>query len=133
MNVGMILEMAASAGGRPAVAAEGRSLSAAELLDLACAAADRFRGHAAVLYLGTSHLAYPVALFGAAQAGVPFVPLNYRLGEQQLSGLLARHPGALVLRQPDLDGLLTPGDSPLGSVLPSSGMAMPDSGADAAA
>jgi len=119
MNISMILEMAAAAGDRPAVTAEGRSLSAAELLDLAGAAAGRFDGHPAVLYLGTNHLAYPVALFGAALAGVPLVPLNYRLSEQQLAGLLARHPGALVLRGGDLDGLLDPEASgPLGTPLP---------------
>ena len=114
----MILEMAASAGDRPAVVTEGGSLSAAELLDLAHAAAERFRAHPAVLYLGANHLAYPVALFGAAQAGVPFVPLNYRLGGPQLDRLLGRHPGALVLRDGDLGGLLTPGDGPVGSVVP---------------
>jgi acyl-CoA synthetase (AMP-forming)/AMP-acid ligase II len=47
-----------------------------------------------------------VALFGAAIAGVPFVPLNYRLSDQQLSDLRARHPGALLLAQTDLDGLV---------------------------
>jgi acyl-CoA synthetase (AMP-forming)/AMP-acid ligase II len=109
MNIAMILEMAASNGDRPAVTADGRSLSAARLLDLARAAASRFRDYPAVLYLGTSHLAYPVALFGAALAGVPFVPLNYRLGGQQLDGLLARHPGALVLGPGDLDQLCSPG------------------------
>jgi acyl-CoA synthetase (AMP-forming)/AMP-acid ligase II len=109
MNIAMIPEMAAAGGDRPAVTADGRSLSAARLLDLARAAAGRFRDYPAVLYLGTSHLAYPVALFGAALAGVPFVPLNYRLGEQQLDDLRARHPGALVLGQDDLDGLLVPG------------------------
>src|SRR5215469_6281664 len=118
MNITMILEMAASAGDRPAVTADGRSLTPAELLRLAHAAAGRFRGHPAVIYAGTSHLAYPVALFGAALAGVPLVPLNYRLGEQQLAGLLARHPGALVLRQADLDGFLaSPGDA-TGGVVP---------------
>jgi acyl-CoA synthetase (AMP-forming)/AMP-acid ligase II len=119
MNIAMILEMAAAGGDRPAVTADGRSLSAARLLDLARAAAGRFRDYPAVLYLGTSHLAYPVALFGAALAGVPFVPLNYRLGEQQLDDLRARHPGALVLGQDDLDELLcfpggtTPPDPPM--------------------
>ncbi len=124
MNIAMILEMAAAGGDRPAVTADGRSLSAARLLDLARAAAGRFRDYPAVLYLGTSHLAYPVALFGAALAGVPFVPLNYRLGEQQLDDLRARHPGALVLGQDDLDGLLsspggtTPPDPPAHGGLP---------------
>jgi acyl-CoA synthetase (AMP-forming)/AMP-acid ligase II len=120
MNITMILEMAASAGDRPAVVTGERSLSAARLLELAHAAAERFRRYPAVLYLGANHLAYPVALFGAALAGVPLVPLNYRLGEQQLSALLARHPGALVLRQADLDGLLEPSEAsaPLDTVVP---------------
>jgi acyl-CoA synthetase (AMP-forming)/AMP-acid ligase II len=106
MNITMILEMAASAGDRTAVTAGGRSLTTADLLRLSHAAAHRFRSHPAVLYLAANHLAYPVALFGAAVAGVPFVPLNYRLGERQLDELRSRHPGALVLRPPDLDSLL---------------------------
>ncbi|WP_427917648.1 class I adenylate-forming enzyme family protein [Streptomyces sp. cg40] len=103
----MILEMVASGGDRPVVTANGRSLTASDLLARARAAAHRFQGHPAVLYLSPSHLAYPVALFGAALAGIPFIPLNYRLGEHQLNRLLARHPGALVLRPADLDALLT--------------------------
>jgi acyl-CoA synthetase (AMP-forming)/AMP-acid ligase II len=120
MNIAMILEMAASAGDRPAVAADGRSLTASGLLDLARATAERFKRYPAVLYLGTNHLAYPVALFGAALGGVPLVPLNYRLGQEQLTGLLARHPGALVLRQDDLDRLLEPADESvsIGAVVP---------------
>ncbi|MFJ4820851.1 class I adenylate-forming enzyme family protein [Streptomyces sp. NPDC088801] len=108
MNIAVILEMAASAGDRPAVTEGGRSLSAAELHRLARHAADRFRDRTAVLYLGPNHLAYPVALFGAACAGVPFVPLNYRLGDEQLNALILRHPGAEVLHPADLDALLTP-------------------------
>ncbi|WP_405995713.1 class I adenylate-forming enzyme family protein [Streptomyces sp. NBC_00986] len=103
----MILEMVASGGDRPVVTANGRSLTASDLLARARAAAHRFRGRPAVLYLGPSHLAYPVALFGAALAGIPFIPLNYRLGEHQSARLLARHPGALVLRPADLDALLS--------------------------
>ena len=123
MNISMILEMAASGGDRPAVTADGRSLTAAELLDLARAAATRFERYPAVLYLGANHLAYPVALFGAALAGVPLVPLNYRLGQEQLAGLLARHPGALVLRQDDLDRLLEPANESvvIGSTVPGAG------------
>src|SRR5690242_6198767 len=103
MNITMILEMAASAGDRVVVTAGDRSLTATELLRLAHSAADRFRQYPAVLYLGTNHLAYPVTLFGAALAGVPFVPINYRLGVHQLGTLMERHPGALVLRPTDLD------------------------------
>ncbi|MFI0350312.1 class I adenylate-forming enzyme family protein [Actinomadura sp. 9N407] len=115
MNIAMILEMTVSAGDRVVVTAGGRSLTASELLRLAHAAARRFMRRPAVLYLGANHLAYPVALFGSALAGVPFVPLNYRLGERQLSDLLDRHPGALVLRAPDLDALLDPEPAPDGA------------------
>ena len=104
----MILEMAASAEDRSAVTADGVSLTAAELLELSRGAARRWRGHSAVLYLGANRLAFPVALFGAAIAGVPFVPLNYRLSEQQTAAIIGRHPGAVVLRPEDLDALLTP-------------------------
>ncbi|MEV5834954.1 AMP-binding protein [Nocardia sp. NPDC052112] len=106
MNISMILDMAASAGDRTVITVGDRSLTAAALLDNARRAATRFQPYPAVLYLGANHLAYPVALFGAALAGVPFVPLNYRLGEQQLATLLDRHPGALVLRPDDLDALI---------------------------
>jgi len=106
MNLTMILEMAASAGDRRVVTANARSLTAYELLRFARGAAGRFRDYPAVLYRGTNHLAYPVALFGAALAGVPFVPLNFRLGEHQLNRLENRHPGALVLDQPGLDAFL---------------------------
>ena len=88
------------------------TLSATRLLDLARAAARRFQRYPAVLYLGANHLAYPVALFGAALAGVPLIPVNYRLGEAQLAGIVARHSGALVLRPDALDALLQPDASP---------------------
>jgi acyl-CoA synthetase (AMP-forming)/AMP-acid ligase II len=110
MNISMILEMAASAGGRPAVTASGESLTAAELLHRARGAAARFRDYPAVLYLGGNHLAYPVALFGAALAGVPLIPLSYRLGDDQLAALRARHPGALLVRPPDLEPAAAPGE-----------------------
>jgi len=105
MNIAMILEMAASAGDRPAVTAGGRTLTTTELLRRAHAAARRFADRPAVVYLGANHLTYPVALFGAALAGVPFVPMNYRLGPEQLATLRARHPGALVLNPGALDDI----------------------------
>jgi acyl-CoA synthetase (AMP-forming)/AMP-acid ligase II len=111
MNVCMILQMAAAAGDRPVATVDGRSLTAPELQRLARAAAVRFRGRPAVLYLGANHLAYPVALFGAALAGVPFVPLNYRLGAEQLTALEDRHPDAVVLRPDDLDSYLDASES----------------------
>jgi len=51
----------------------------------------------AVVYAGENHPLLPVALLSAAWAGVPFVPVNYRLEDQQLAALIARQPGAVVL------------------------------------
>lgn len=112
MNILMTLEMAATAGERPAVTLDGRSLSAARILGLARRAAERFRGAPAVLYRAPNHLAYPVALFGGVLAGVPFVPLNYRLGTDQLAEIEGRHPGAVRLGPDDLDGLLDDSEAP---------------------
>ncbi|GAB89699.1 class I adenylate-forming enzyme family protein [Gordonia rhizosphera] len=107
MNITMILDMASSVDDRLVVTSGARSVTGAELKQLARRAADSFRGCAAVLYEGVNHLAYPVALFGAAYAGIPFVPLNYRLGDVALAALEAKHEGARILRSEDLDGWIT--------------------------
>jgi acyl-CoA synthetase (AMP-forming)/AMP-acid ligase II len=39
-------------------------------------------------------------LFAAAWAGVPFVPVNYRLEDRQLHSLIERYPSSLVLTDP---------------------------------
>jgi len=71
----------------------GRSHSGAGLV--------RERGAEAVRLPGGERPAFPVALFAAARAGVPLVPLNFRLGQRQLDALLARHPKALGIADPD--------------------------------
>ncbi|MGI8756155.1 MAG: class I adenylate-forming enzyme family protein [Acidimicrobiales bacterium] len=100
MNLALVLEMVASGlGDQTAVSTPDRDVSYAELHDLAGRAADRFEadGAVAVFYLGPSHVALPVSLFGAAIAGVPFIPLNYRLGAKQLDQMVASHPGAVMV------------------------------------
>jgi acyl-CoA synthetase (AMP-forming)/AMP-acid ligase II len=96
----LLLDMAASGhGDRPAVSAGGESLTYTDLGRLAAAGAELIGriGADAVVYVGPSHPAFPVALFAAGAAGVPFIPLNYRLGRDQLEALLAAHPHALVV------------------------------------
>ncbi|HEY0453114.1 fatty acid--CoA ligase family protein [Actinophytocola sp.] len=91
----MLLEMATTDDGeRIAVGGWTRR----ELFHRARVGADLLRGAGAreLVYLGGGS-AFPAALFAAAWAGIPFVPLNYRLGTDQLTGLLDRHPGAAVL------------------------------------
>jgi acyl-CoA synthetase (AMP-forming)/AMP-acid ligase II len=53
--------------------------------------------YASVIYVGENHSLLPVALFAAAWAGVPFVPVNYRLEDRQLHSLIERYPNSLVL------------------------------------
>src|SRR5262249_13796547 len=62
------------------------------LFDAAAAAAGQIRasGCKYVSVLDTSSPAVPIALMGAAMAGVPYVPLNYRLTREQLDALIAR-------------------------------------------
>lgn len=89
MNLLLLLDMAAA--GRadsPAVQSGDDVLTAGELLGTAWAAADLVSGREAVAYVGTNSLAFPVGLFAAAAAGVPFVPLNYRLSVDQLDSMI---------------------------------------------
>jgi acyl-CoA synthetase (AMP-forming)/AMP-acid ligase II len=100
MQLAIILDMVHSGfGDRPALSAKGGTLSYTQLVEFSWAASSRIKelGCSSVIYIGTTHLAYPVALFGAAGAGVPFIPLNYRLGVEQLSILTKAHPDSLIL------------------------------------
>ena len=54
-------------------------------------------GPTAVVYAGENHPLLPVALLSAAWAGLAFVPVNYRLEDERLTGLIDRQPGALIL------------------------------------
>lgn len=51
----------------------------------------------AVVFVGENHPLLPIVLLAAGWAGVPFVPVNYRLEDRQLRSLVERTPGALVL------------------------------------
>jgi acyl-CoA synthetase (AMP-forming)/AMP-acid ligase II len=100
MNLLLLLDMAAA--GRPddvAVQVDGERLTASELLRAAWGVAAMVPDAQAVAYLGTNTLAVPIALFGAAAAGVPFVPLNYRLGDEQLHVLLDAIGDAVVVAE----------------------------------
>lgn len=104
MTLLMLLEMIASAfGDRLAVGTTAHGLTYQQLLDRAGAGAEVLRkaGAAHLAYLGTSDVAFPVALFASAWAGVPFLPLNYRLADDALRDLLANHPDTLVVADAD--------------------------------
>ncbi|HEX6419275.1 MAG TPA: hypothetical protein VFZ77_12315, partial [Acidimicrobiales bacterium] len=105
MNVLLLLDMvAAGRGDRVAVQAGDDRLTAAELLAGAWGAGRVAAGASALAYVGTNGLGVPIGLFGAAAAGVPFVPLNYRLGHDQLHDLLAPLGDALVVADGEAAG-----------------------------
>jgi acyl-CoA synthetase (AMP-forming)/AMP-acid ligase II len=92
MGIAMLLESIASAmPERPLVGARAGALSAGDLLALAAGGATVLRnaGADAVGFIGTGGPAFPVSLFAAGLAGVPFTPLNYRLAAGQLTELAA--------------------------------------------
>lgn len=110
MNLAMLLEMAADGlGDRVAVGGRDGGFTYAELRA-------RARGVAAhvetcpgtVALLGETSALVPVALFGAAWAGHPYAPLNYRLPDEARAELLARLDPVVVagdgwLTLPDAD------------------------------
>jgi acyl-CoA synthetase (AMP-forming)/AMP-acid ligase II len=116
VNLGLLLEMAGSTlPDRVAVRAGATELTFEELQGAARRCAERLvaAGADALIYCGTNDVAFPVAMFGASMAGVPFIPLNYRLAEEQLRPLVEAHPGALVVA----DVLPVPGADPTRTVL----------------
>ncbi|MFE7792740.1 class I adenylate-forming enzyme family protein [Streptomyces sp. NPDC057460] len=103
MNIAMLLDMAADGFGERIVTGPERGgFSVSRLSELAYGGAELIRasGADALVYLAVNGPAFPVALFAAARAGVPLVPVNYRLGDQQLDDLLANHPRALGIADP---------------------------------
>ncbi len=100
MNISLILQMAADAEpDRIGLVCDGRRWSYAALQRAAIGAARAIRasgcGHVALL--DESSEAAAIALFGAAIAGVPYVPLNYRLAEPDLAAQLGRIAPAFII------------------------------------
>ena len=100
----MLLEMAAGGfGDRIAVGSLNDGLTVKQIFDNAGAAAERFRNANVenVAMIDITSPSLPICLFGASWAGLPFVPLNYRLTDQELNALLERISPSIALMQPD--------------------------------
>ncbi len=111
MNISMILDMAAEAfGDRIAVVCGESRFSYAELQRAAINAAAVIKASGAqyVALLDVTSPAAPVALFAAAYAGVPYVPLNYRLTAAELNELVARIAPAYLITSANYAELLLP-------------------------
>ena len=100
MNITLLLEMAAEAApDRIGLVCDGKRWSYAQLLAAARGAAELIEASGAshVALLDESSEAAVIALFGAGLAGVPYCPLNYRLADADLGGLLDRIAPALIV------------------------------------
>lgn len=99
MNISLILQMAAEAAPeRIGLVCDGRRWSYQSLLGAARGAAVSIKSSGAshVTLLDENSEAAAIALFGAALAGVPYVPLNYRLADADLAALLKRIAPAYI-------------------------------------
>lgn len=111
MNLMMLLQMAAEGfGDRVAFKNGDDQLTYAELYRSSGAAAAQLRdcGAQHLAILDVSSLALPIGVFGAAWAGRPFVPLNYRLTGVELESLVGQiTPSRLVADADRVAGLAT--------------------------
>ncbi len=104
MNISLLLEMAAEAAPeRIGLVCDGKRWTYGELLAAARGAVELIEASGAthVALLDESSEAAVIALFGAALAGVPYCPLNYRLADEDLAGLLDRIAPALIVGDVD--------------------------------
>jgi long-chain acyl-CoA synthetase len=114
MNIATILDMAAEAfGDRVGIVAGPRGeerWNYAQLRDAAWRAAAQFKASGAkhVALLDVISPAAPIAIFGAAYAGIPYVPLNYRLTRAEINELVARVAPAQLIAGPEYLRLLDP-------------------------
>lgn len=95
--------MAAEAmGDREAVKLNNDSITYSELNYMSKSVASLVKNNEKIGFLSENNLLMPAALFGAAIAGVEFVPLNYRLSEEQLNIQLKRISPAILFTDQDI-------------------------------
>lgn len=104
MDLLTLLEMTAGGmGDRVLLGSRKDGLTGQELRDRSGAAGAFFteKGAEKILFLGGNGPSFAVSLFGAAAAHIPFLPLNYRLSDEQLGEILSRHTGLLIAEDID--------------------------------
>jgi acyl-CoA synthetase (AMP-forming)/AMP-acid ligase II len=103
LNLTLLLDMAADGfGDRIVVGVRGESYRASDIQSLSFGGSQLLAAGAAsaLLYLDVNGPCFPAALFAAARAGIPLVPLNYRLDGGRLTSMIARHSGAMAICGP---------------------------------
>ncbi|MGW0593751.1 class I adenylate-forming enzyme family protein [Streptosporangium sp. NPDC002607] len=100
MNTLMLLDMAvAGFGDRVALGSQRTGITYRQLREAAAGGAGLIRSEdrRTVVFVGENGPAFPVAMFAAAAANMPFLPLNYRLAPQALADTLARQSAPLLI------------------------------------
>ena len=100
MNLLTLLDMAAEGyPGRPLLGSRADGLTAARLAGQARRGGRYLTGAGAetLVYIGENGPGFPLALFAAAAAGIPFLPLNYRLTAEQLASIVDGQRRPLVI------------------------------------
>lgn len=118
MSISMLLDTVAEiVPERIAVIDSAGSLTCADLrADARSIAARAIAEEAECLaYIGTNSAVVPILLFAAAEAGIPFAPLNYRLADDQLRRQVSRLGKALVVT--DETGARRLGDQPAARIV----------------
>lgn len=103
MTISLLLDMSVSGHpDRTAITSTGESLTFQQLADLAQGTGTALQRSGAenLVYLGGSGIELPALLFGAAHAGIPFIPINYRLDSARLVQLINRIGNAVVIAGP---------------------------------
>ncbi|GAA1970676.1 fatty acid--CoA ligase family protein [Nocardioides panacihumi] len=116
MTISLILDMAGSTyPERRALTVDGSTVTFGELCELVGATGTELQESGAkhVVFLGHSGIELPTLVFAAAHAGLPFTPVNYRLGARQLTELINRADGAVVVVDPALTSSLTEVTAPI--------------------
>jgi acyl-CoA synthetase (AMP-forming)/AMP-acid ligase II len=86
---------------RVALELAGTAITFRDLAEIAAGGARVLADARHVVFVGVGSPAFPVAMFSAVYAGVPFAPINYRRSTAQLADLVARLESPLVLADPD--------------------------------
>src|ERR1700710_1774907 len=67
-------------------------------------------GH--LVFVGVNSAEFPVLLFAAGRAGVPIVPLNYRLTAEKIRDLVKRLDRPLIVHDAEFGDLIELADAP---------------------
>src|SRR5436190_14996613 len=105
MHTALLLEVAAEAfPDRTAFGSRDGGVSFGELAARARAGAAWLaaQGDGSVVFIGLNGPALPTAVFAAGALGRPFVPLNYRLPDDDLRRLLARTAPSIAIVDDDM-------------------------------